>query len=83
MLTEPEDKGQLSHGDGYTLHYVAYLADDLDGAVADFRPRGYTFATAEPFTNFMGYRLIYSAPSRANGAQLYLTDSRSLRQVQP
>jgi hypothetical protein len=77
---EPEDKGQLTSGVGYTLHHVAYAVDNLDGAVADFRARGYTFATAAPFTNFMGYRLIYFDPSCTNGVRIHLTDAGSLRQ---
>jgi len=53
QFIEPEDKGQLSPSEGYTVHPVACLVDDLDGAVADFSARGYTFATTEPFTNFI------------------------------
>ena len=40
------------------LHHVAYAGEDLDRVVADYKSRGYRFATEEPFTNFMGYRLI-------------------------
>lgn len=77
---EPEDESQLTPGESYTLHHVAYVVEDLDRAVADFTARGYTFATAEPFTNFMGYRLIYFDPSCTNGTRIHLTDAGSLRQ---
>lgn len=76
---EPEDRSQLGPGGAYTFHHVAYVVDDLDRTVASFRDRGYAFATPEPFTNFMGYRLIYFDPSCTNGTRVHLTEASSLR----
>ena len=76
---EPEDKGQLQPGAGHVFHHVAYVVDDLDRTVADFRERGYEFATPEPFTNFMGYRLIYFENWCTGGTRVHLTEASSLR----
>ena len=76
---EPEDINQLEPGGNHVFHHVAYVVDDLDQSVADFRARGYTFTNPEPFTNFMGYRLIYFDPSSTNGTRIHLTEASSLR----
>ena len=76
---EPEDRSQLQPGGGHVFHHVAYVVDKLDEAVANFRSRGYEFVTAEPFTNFMGYRLIYFDASCTGGTRVHLTEASSLK----
>ena len=75
---EPEDRSQLQPGGGHIFHHVAYVVDELDRAVVDFKTRGYEFATPEPFTNFMGYRLIYFEPWCTGGTRVHLTEANSL-----
>ena len=76
----PEDLSVLDGGsDSYVVHHVAYLVKDLDRVVADHRTRGYHFLTDEPFTNFMGYRLIYFDPADTGGCRVHLTDAATLR----
>ncbi len=76
---EPEDKSQLSPGTDHVFHHVAYVVENLDQSVAEMRERGYRFVTPEPFTNFMGYRLIYIDPSHTGGTRVHLTEASSLR----
>lgn len=76
---EPEDRSQLAPGRGHLFHHVAYVVEDLDGSVAEMRGRGYQFVTPEPFTNFMGYRLIYIDPSHTGGTRVHLTEASSLK----
>ena len=76
---EPEDKSQLKAGSGHVFHHVAYVVDNLNRAVSEMRGRGYEFVTPEPFTNFMGYRLIYIDPSHTGGTRVHLTEASSLR----
>ncbi len=76
---QPEDRSLLDSQGSFVFHHVAYVVDDLDRSVADFRARGYSFANPEPFTNFMGYRLIYFDPSCTNGTRVHLTEASSLR----
>ena len=64
---------------GWTIHHVAYAVEDLDRVVAEHRSRGYRFLTDEPFTNFMGYRLIYFDPADTGGCRIHLTDAATLR----
>ena len=59
------------------LHQTA--VEDLDRVVAEHRARGYRFLTDEPFTNFMGYRLIYFDPADTGGCRVHLTDAATLR----
>lgn len=61
------------------VHHIAYAVPDLDRVVAQHRARGYRFLTETPFTNFMGYRLIYLDPADTNGARIHLTDAATLR----
>ena len=65
--------------DSYVVHHVAYLVEDLDRVVAEHRSRGYRFLTDKPFTNFMGYRLIYFDPADTGGCRVHLTDAATLR----
>ena len=75
----PEDTSALDGGGGsYVVHHVAYAVEDLDRVVAEHRRRGYRFLTDEPFTNFMGYRLIYFDPSDTGGCRIHLTDVATL-----
>ena len=76
----PEDPGAMEGSDGsYAVHHVAYAVKDLDRVVAEHRSRGYHFLTDEPFTNFMGYRLIYFDPADTGGCRVHLTDAATLR----
>ena len=76
----PEDTSSLDSGGGsYVVHHVAYAVEDLDRVVAEHRGRGYRFLTDEPFTNFMGYRLIYFDPADTGGCRVHLTDAATLR----
>ena len=75
---EPDDKSQLTPGGGHVFHHVAYVVENLDRFVADLGERGYGFLTPEPFTNFMGYRLIYIDPSHTGGTRVHLTEASSL-----
>ena len=78
-LIEPGDKSGLPGGGGHVIDHVGYVVDDLDRAVADFRSKGYRFATQEPFTNVAGYRLIFFDTSSTNGMRIHLTEASSLR----
>ena len=76
----PEDLSILEDGGGnYAVHHVAYAVENLDRVVAEHRARGFRFLTEEPFTNFMGYRLIYFDPEDTGGCRVHLTDAATLR----
>ena len=76
----PEDPSALDgSGGNYVVHHVAYAVDDLDRVVTEHRRRGFRFLTDEPFTNFMGYRLIYFDPADTGGCRVHLTDAATLR----
>ena len=76
----PEDTTDLDSADGaWVVHHVAYAVEDLERVVAQHRQRGYRFLTDEPFTNFMGYRLIYFDPADTGGCRIHLTDAATLR----
>lgn len=76
---QPEDPAVLEGGATPVLHHVAYAVEDLDRVVADYKSRGYRFATDEPFTNFMGYRLIYLDEAHTHGTRMHFTDAATLR----
>ena len=77
---QPEDPSALeASGGGWVVHHMAYAVEDLDGVVRQHRDRGYRFLTDEPFTNFMGYRLIYFDPADTGGCRVHLTDAATLR----
>ena len=76
----PEDASELEGANGsWVVHHVAYAVEDLDRIVTEHRQRGYRFLTDEPFTNFMGYRLIYFDPADTGGCRVHLTDASTLR----
>ncbi len=76
---QPEDLTALEGAGGaWAVHHVAYAVEDLDRVVAEHRQRGYRFLTDEPFTNFMGYRLIYFDPADTGGCRVHLTDAATL-----
>ena len=75
----PDDTGLLAADGSYTIHHVAYAVDNLDQVIAEHLARGYRFLTDEPFTNFMGYRLIYFDPAHTGGSRVHLTDAATLR----
>lgn len=78
----PEDRSELGRGNGaWVVHHIAYAVKDLDRVVAEHRQRGYRFLTEEPFSNFMGYRLIYFDPSDTGGCRVHLTDAETLRRT--
>ena len=80
----PEDPAALSGGNGvWVVHHVAYAVEELDRVVAEHRQRGYRFLTEEPFTNFMGYRLIYFDPADTGGCRIHLTDAATLGRLAP
>ena len=60
-------------------HHVAYAVEDLDRVVADYKSRSYRFATEEPFTNFMGYLLIYLDEAHTHGTRMHFTNAATLR----
>ena len=76
---QPENPAVLESGAIPVLHHVAYVVEDLDRVVADYKSRGYRFATDEPFTNFMGYRLIYLDEAHTHGTRMHFTDATTLR----
>ena len=76
---QPEDAGVLQGEALPVLHHVAYAVKDLDQVVADYKSRGYRFATEEPLTNFMGYRLIYLDAAHTHGTRVHLTDASTLK----
>jgi len=76
---QPEDAGVLQGEALPILHHVAYAVEDLDRVVADYKSRGYRFATEGPLTNFMGYRLIYLDAAHTHGTRVHLTDAATLR----
>ena len=77
---QPEDQSALQNSGGaWVVHHMAYAVEDLDKVVAEHRARGYRFLTDEPFTNFMGYRLIYFDPADTGGCRVHLTDAATLR----
>lgn len=69
-------------GESYLVHHTAYAVPNLDQVVTQHRARGYRFLTETPFTNFMGYRLIYFDPADTGGARIHLTDAATLRPAQ-
>ncbi len=77
-LIEPPDKSGLSGGDNHLLDHVGYVVDDLDKAVAEYKAKGYKFATDGPFVNIMGYRLIFFDISSTHGTRIHLTEASSL-----
>jgi len=79
---QPEDAGVLQGEALPVLHHMAYAVEDLDQVVADYKSRGYRFATEEPLTNFMGYRLIYLDAAHTHGTRVHLTDAATLRSRQ-
>ena len=75
----PDDPTALEGGGGaWVVHHMAYAVEDLDRVVAEHRARGYRFLTDAPFTNFMGYRLIYFDPVDTGGCRVHLTDASTL-----
>ncbi len=77
---QPDDLSALEgSGGAWVVHHMAYAVEDLDRVVAEHRARGYRFLTDEPFTNFMGYRLIYFDPADTGGCRVHLTDAATLR----
>ncbi len=76
----PENQSALDGAGGnWVVHHIAYAVEDLDRVVAEHRRRGYGFVTEEPFSNFMGYRLIYFDPADTGGCLVHLTDAATLR----
>ena len=76
----PEDTSALEEANGlWVVHHMAYAVENLDEVVASHRQRGYRFLSDEPFTNFMGYRLIYFDPADTGGCRIHLTDAATLR----
>ena len=78
-LIEPADKAGLQGQDGPVFHHVGYVVEDLDTAVSDFKAKGYKFASEEPFTNVMGYRLIFFDTASTRGTRIHLTEASSLK----
>ena len=78
-LIEPEDKSVFGGSGDHLFHHVGYVVDDLDEAVADFRARGYMFATSVPIVNAAGYRLIFFDTASSNGTRIHLTDASSIK----
>lgn len=77
---QPDDSAAFENSNGaWIVHHVAYAVEHLDRVVAEHRERGYRFLTEEPFTNFMGYRLIYFDPADTGGCRVHLTDAATLR----
>ena len=77
---QPDDLSALEgSGGAWVVHHMAYAVEELDRVVAEHRARGYRFLTDEPFTNFMGYRLIYFNPADTGGCRVHLTDAATLR----
>ena len=77
---QPDDPSAFEgSGGAWVVHHMAYAVEDLDRVVAEHRQRGYRFLTDEPFTNFMGYRLIYFDPADTGGCRVHLTDAATLR----
>ena len=75
----PVDTSALNAANGnWVVHHTAYAVRDLERVVAERRQRGYRFLTDEPFTNFMGYRLIYFDPAHTGGCLVHLTDADTL-----
>ena len=76
----PEDLSAFEgSGGAWVVHHMAYAVNDLDRVVEEHRAKGYRFLTEEPFTNFMGYRLIYFDPADTGGCRVHLTDAATLR----
>lgn len=76
----PEDTTELDRSSGiWVVHHMAYAVENLDQVVASHRQRGYRFLSDEPFTNFMGYRLIYFDSADTGGCRIHLTDAATLR----
>jgi len=76
----PEDTTELDKANGlWVVHHMAYFVENLDQVVASHRQRGYRFLSEEPFTNFMGYRLIYFDPGDTGGCRIHLTDAATQR----
>ena len=78
-LIEPADRSQLTGGGDHVFHHIGYFLPDLDKAVADYKARGYKFATEQPWVNAAGYRLIFFDTSCTNGTRIHLTDSSTMK----
>ena len=78
----PDDFSALEgSGGAWVVHHMAYAVEDLDRVVAEHKARGYRFLTDEPFSNFMGYRLIYFDPADTGGCRVHLSDGATLGRV--
>ena len=77
-LIEPADRSRLTGRGDHVFDHIGYVVEDLDKAVADYKAKGYTFATTEPMVNVAGYRLIFFDTSCTNGARIHLTEASSL-----
>ena len=78
----PDDFSALEgSGGAWVVHHMAYAVEDLDRVVAEHKARGYRFLTDEPFSNFMGYRLIYFDPADTGGCRVHLSDAATLGRV--
>ena len=77
-LIEPPDKSGLPGNGNHLLDHVGYVVDDLDKAVAEYKAKGYKFATDGPFVNIMGYRLIFFDTASTHGTRIHLTEASSL-----
>ena len=77
-LIEPVDRSKLTGRGDHVLDHLGYVVDDLDKAVADYKAKGYKFATEEPWNNAAGYRLIFFDTSDTNGTRIHLTEAGSM-----
>ena len=77
-LIEPPDKSLLPGSGNHLLDHVGYVVDDLDKAVAEYKAKGYRFATDGPFVNIKGYRLIFFDTASTHGTRIHLTEASSL-----
>ena len=75
---QPEDPNILRSITVPSFHHVAYAVKDLDKVVAEYKSQGFQFDTEEPFSNFMGYRLIYIDIEHTHGTRVHLTDLDSI-----
>ena len=75
---QPEDPNVFRRITVPSLHHVAHAVKDLDKVVAGYKSQGFQFATEEPFSHFMGYRLIYIDIEHTHGTRVHLTELDSI-----
>ena len=71
-LIEPVDTSTLPT-DTLVMHHVGYVVADIPRAVQWAQGRGFRFVADAPFTNLLGYQVLYFDPATTKGVLIHLT----------